>query len=295
MRAAVTTEAGGFEVITVSDPSPEPDQLVIRVAACGVCGSDLKAQPVMPPGTVMGHELGGEVVAVGTGTHGWRDGTNVAVLPVVSCGRCERCSSGDVAHCSSARYVGMGGGAGGFAELAVIPARLAFPLPDGLPRTYAALDRQTCEAARRALLSQGYVISSTGAEQVRGRKSFQPAPEAHAEVEFTVVCAKEGFAGRRTIAFVNAVQESFSLRKSNNSASVGLSPFGSLSLPFTGSDEALVKVGSATITSAAFYERFFELLERYLAGDPGQRFEAEPIAIAPAAPASAASGVSATP
>ncbi len=139
MRAAVTTEVGGFEVITVSDPSPEPDQLVIRVAACGVCGSDLKAQPVMPPGTVMGHELGGEVVAVGTGTHGWREGTNVAVLPVVSCGRCERCSSGDVAHCSSARYVGMGGGAGGFAELAVIPARLAFPLPDGLPRTYAAL------------------------------------------------------------------------------------------------------------------------------------------------------------
>ena len=139
MRAAVTTEAGGFEVITVSDPSPEPDQLVIRVAACGVCGSDLKAQPVMPPGTVMGHELGGEVVAVGTGTHGWREGTNVAVLPVVSCGRCERCSSGDVAHCSSARYVGMGGGAGGFAELAVTPARLAFPLPDGLPRTYAAL------------------------------------------------------------------------------------------------------------------------------------------------------------
>ena len=94
MRAAVTTEAGGFEVITVSDPSPEPDQLVIRVAACGVCGSDLKAQPFMAPGTVMGHELGGEVVAIGTGTHGWRDGTNVAVLPVVSCGRCERCSSG---------------------------------------------------------------------------------------------------------------------------------------------------------------------------------------------------------
>src|SRR5205085_44329 len=59
-------------------------------------------------------------------------------------------------------------------------------------RTYAAIATQACEAARRALLSQGYVIDSANAEQVRGRKSFQPAPEAHAEVEFTVVCAKDG-------------------------------------------------------------------------------------------------------
>ena len=143
-------------------------------------------------------------------------------------------------------------------------------------RTYAALDAQTCEAARRALLSQGYVIGQSSAEQVRGRKSFQPGLESHAEVEFTVVCAKEGFAGRRTIAFVNAVQEGFSLKKSNNSASVGVSPFGSLSLPFSGSDESLVKVASSTITSAAFYERFFQLLEIYLAGDAGQYIAPEP-------------------
>ena len=146
----------------------------------------------------------------------------------------------------------------------------AFDSTATFSRTYAAIDIQTCEAARRALLSQGYVIALATAEQVRGRKSFQPGPEAHAEVEFTVVCAKEGFAGRRTIAFVNAVQESFTLKKSNNSASVGLSPFGSLSLPFTGSDESLVKVASSTITNATFYDRFFTLVERYLAGDPGQ-------------------------
>lgn len=160
-------------------------------------------------------------------------------------------------------------------------------------RTYAALDAQACEAARRALLSQGYVISTATAEQVRGRKSFQPAPESHAEVEVTVVCAKEGFAGRRTIAFVNAVQENFSLKKSNSSASVGVSPFGSLSLPFTGSDDSLVKVGSATITSAPFYNRFFRLVERYLTGDPGQLIlpslgaESPPLPVAATAPASA--------
>lgn len=139
MRAAVTTEARGFEVVSLPDPSPGPDQLVIRVATCGVCASDLKARPFMPPGTVMGHEFGGEVVAVGAGTHGWREGSNVAVLPVVSCGRCDACSSGDVSHCASRRFVGMGADAGGFAELVVVPARLAFPLPDELPGRYAAL------------------------------------------------------------------------------------------------------------------------------------------------------------
>jgi len=63
------------------------------------------------------------------------------------------------------------------------------------------------------------------------------------------------------------------VKKSNSSASVGVGVLGSLSVPFTGSDESLVKVASTTITSPSFYERFFELVERYLAGDPGQRIE----------------------
>ena len=98
-----------------------------------------------------------------------------------------------------------------------------------------------------------------------------------------MVCAREGHEGRRTIAFVNAVQESFTLRKSSNSASVGVSPFGSLSLPFGGSEEALVKVGSLTITNAPFYERFFQLVERYLAGDTGQYMAPAPAGQPPSA------------
>ena len=67
MKAAITTENGEFEVVALPDPSPRPDEVVLRVDACGVCGSDIKARPFMPPGTVMGHEFGGEVVAVGIG------------------------------------------------------------------------------------------------------------------------------------------------------------------------------------------------------------------------------------
>jgi (R,R)-butanediol dehydrogenase/meso-butanediol dehydrogenase/diacetyl reductase len=141
MRAAITTSASGFEVTELPDPTPAPDQLVVRVTACGVCGSDLKAHPHMPPGTVMGHEFGGEVVAVGTGARssGWQEEAIVAVLPVVSCGTCAHCTRGDVAHCASGSFIGMGKDAGGFAELAAVPARHAFPLPEGLPATYAAL------------------------------------------------------------------------------------------------------------------------------------------------------------
>ena len=138
MRAAVTTDSHGFEVVELPDPTPEPDQLVIRVKACGVCGSDIKAQPFAPAGMVMGHELGGEIVAVGSDTEGWREGTNVAVLPVISCGSCQYCRAGLVPHCPQASYIGMGP-AGGFAEYAAVPARHCFAMPRGLPAAYSAL------------------------------------------------------------------------------------------------------------------------------------------------------------
>jgi (R,R)-butanediol dehydrogenase / meso-butanediol dehydrogenase / diacetyl reductase len=138
MRAAVTTESRGFDVVDLPDPAPGPDELVIRVAACGVCGSDVKAQPYAPAGMVMGHELGGEVVAVGSQAGEWRNGSNVTVLPVFSCGACQYCEAGVVSHCKKTRYIGMGP-AGGFAELAVVSARHAFVMPVDMPANYSAL------------------------------------------------------------------------------------------------------------------------------------------------------------
>jgi (R,R)-butanediol dehydrogenase / meso-butanediol dehydrogenase / diacetyl reductase len=138
MKAAVTAENHGFEVVEMPDPTPGVDELIIRVAACGVCGSDVKAQQYAPVGMIMGHELGGEIVAVGSRADGWRTGTNVAVLPVFSCGSCRYCTAGVVSHCPQTRYIGMGP-AGGFAELAVVPARHAFALPVGMPAGYSAV------------------------------------------------------------------------------------------------------------------------------------------------------------
>ncbi|WP_068279496.1 zinc-dependent alcohol dehydrogenase [Aldersonia kunmingensis] len=138
MRAAVTTADQGFEVIELSDPTPEPDQLVIRVAGCGVCGSDIKAQPYAPAGMVLGHEFGGEIVAVGSESNGWRTGTNIAVLPVISCGSCRYCEAGAVSHCAGSSYIGMGP-QGGFAEFVAVPTRHAFELPAELPTNFSPL------------------------------------------------------------------------------------------------------------------------------------------------------------
>ena len=135
-------------------------------------------------------------------------------------------------------------------------------------RTYMATEAQTCEAARRALLSQGYLVTAANPDLVTGRKSFQPAYEVHVEVEFRVVCAREAAErGRRssTIAFVSALQDRYSLKKTNNSASVGVGAIGSLSVPFSASDDAMVKVASETLTDERFYDSFFALLDRFLA------------------------------
>ena len=145
MRAAVTGACGHYEVITLPDPSPGPGELLLRVTACGLCGSDVKARMAMPRGTIMGHEFGGEVIGIGDGavsrdgTAGWRVGSHAAVLPVGACGQCPWCTSGYVAHCRSARLIGLGAIGGGFAELAVVPAPSAFLLPPGIDPALGAV------------------------------------------------------------------------------------------------------------------------------------------------------------
>ena len=131
-------------------------------------------------------------------------------------------------------------------------------------RHFAVSPALACEAARRALLSQGYVVTATKPEQVSGRKYFQPAPEHHVEMEFRVVCAPEQGDTERSVAFVSGLKEQYVVRKVKESASLGVGGFGSLSLPVEGGLDSLVKVASNTVTDASLYERFFDLLGGYL-------------------------------
>ena len=159
-------------------------------------------------------------------------------------------------------------------------------------RSFDGNEAQTCEAARRALLSQGYVVLIANADLVNARKNFQPENETHVQIEFRVVCTAQRKGARPTLAFVTALQERYALKKSNNSASVGVGAIGSLSLPFTSGDDSLVKVASETITASAFYDRFFKLVASYMVVEPDPATMPVPPLGLPPPPAAAASAAS---
>lgn len=134
-------------------------------------------------------------------------------------------------------------------------------------RNYPVTDTASCEAARRALLSQGYIITSNDPKLVSGHKSFQQTGETHLEISFNVVCAEDGSAGHHATVFANALQDRYALKKTNNSASLGVGVLGSVSMPIGSSDDSMVKVASETVIAQKFYERFFTLVEQFLPAD----------------------------
>ncbi|BBH47333.1 DUF2242 domain-containing protein [Pseudomonas sp. KU43P] len=131
-------------------------------------------------------------------------------------------------------------------------------------RSFPVTEAGSCEAARRALLSQGYIITSSGANQVAGNKSFQQNNENHLQISFSVTCAPDSSDEQRSTVFANALQDRYALKKSNTSASLGVGILGSVSMPIGSSDDSMVKVASETVTAPQFYERYFALVESYL-------------------------------
>lgn len=140
MRAARFKEPGlPMEIDEIPDPAPGPGEVLLRVRGCGICGSDLHVTEVpglVAPGTVMGHEFAGEIVAVGRGATGpngpWHEGDRVCTMPGISCGHCSTCATGDVMGCEKLRGTGFGDIGGGFAEYALAGDSMTFRLPESL-------------------------------------------------------------------------------------------------------------------------------------------------------------------
>lgn len=131
-------------------------------------------------------------------------------------------------------------------------------------RLFDASVSDTCEAARRALLSQGYIITDTVVGKVTAVKRFQPEGERHVELSFTVVCVPEGADGRIATAYASAQQDNYVVKKSSNATSIGVSAIGSISVPLSAQLDGVVKVGSETIPAGQFYDRFFALMQHML-------------------------------
>jgi 2-desacetyl-2-hydroxyethyl bacteriochlorophyllide A dehydrogenase len=141
--AVVIQEPGKIEVTEVPDPEPGPRDVVVRVAGCGICGTDLhildgEFAPTLP--VVPGHEFAGEVVAVGpeVPAAAVRVGDQVAVDPSLHCGECYYCRRGRGNLCENWAAIGVST-AGGAAEYATAPFANCYKLPDGLSTADAAL------------------------------------------------------------------------------------------------------------------------------------------------------------
>jgi 2-desacetyl-2-hydroxyethyl bacteriochlorophyllide A dehydrogenase len=140
VRAAVIS-ADAVTVETVPDPAPGPREVVVAVAGCGICGTDLhiaegEFAPTLP--VVPGHEFAGEVVAAGTDVSELRVGDQVAVDPSLYCHECHYCRRGRGNLCERWGAIGVST-AGGAAEFAVAPVANCVPLPESVTPADAAL------------------------------------------------------------------------------------------------------------------------------------------------------------
>jgi len=140
MQALVYLPSYELELREVERPSPAVDEVVVRVEAAGICGSDVQGvssrSPRRAPPLVMGHELCGEVVAAGGSAGEQMVGTRVAVNPQIPCGDCRSCRSGRENVCTRRELIG-GTRGGGFAELVAVPLRCVHPVSADLPAEVA--------------------------------------------------------------------------------------------------------------------------------------------------------------
>jgi len=147
MRALLLSEYRRFELADLAAPEPARGEILIQVAACRICGSDVHGYDGssgrrVPP-IVMGHEAAGTIAALGTGVTGFSVGDRVTFDSTVYCGECAYCCRGEINLCDRRQVLGVSCGdyrrAGAFAEFIVVPAQIVYRLPDNLVFAEAAM------------------------------------------------------------------------------------------------------------------------------------------------------------
>jgi L-iditol 2-dehydrogenase len=147
MNALLLKEYMKLELTAMPEPEIAADEVLIRVRACGICGSDVHGLDGstgrrIPP-LVMGHEAAGEVAAIGDAVRGLSLGDRVTFDSTIYCGQCFYCSRGEVNLCDNRQVMGVSPGPyrrhGAFAEFVAVPRRIVYKLPNALTFEQAAL------------------------------------------------------------------------------------------------------------------------------------------------------------
>lgn len=181
MKALRFHNARDLRIEDVAEPGdPRDDEVVVRVATCGICGTDLHefiAGPIVTPvdahpltgaqnPQILGHEFAGEVIAVGPRVSRVAAGDRVAIMPLAYCGRCAYCSRGLQHLCATMGCVGLSHAWGGMAQLATVAEYQVVRLPDGVTFQQGALIEPTAVAAygvERGGVKPGDRVLITGA------------------------------------------------------------------------------------------------------------------------------------
>lgn len=140
MKAVVFTEPEKLNVETVPDPTCATDEIIVKVARSGICGTDIhiyKNEYLSDFPLIPGHEFSGEIVEIGSDVTGLAIGDRVAVDPNLYCGACDFCRNEQANHCANWQGIGVTR-SGGFAEYVNVPAKAAYKLPDSLTDAQAA-------------------------------------------------------------------------------------------------------------------------------------------------------------
>lgn len=147
MKALLLSQYKHLEISDVPQPTPGEEEVLVRVAACGICGSDVHGYDGssgrrIPP-IVMGHEAAGTIAALGKSVHDFAQGDRVTFDSTIFCGVCSNCRRGDVNLCDHRQVLGVSCAEfrrpGAFAEFIAVPSRILYRLPEQLSFAEAAL------------------------------------------------------------------------------------------------------------------------------------------------------------
>jgi threonine dehydrogenase-like Zn-dependent dehydrogenase len=200
MRALVYHGPHDIGVEDRPDPDPGPGEVLLRITATGICGSDLHGytgeNKRRHPGQVMGHETVGRIVAVGPAVEGLAPGRLATVNPVIGCGECAQCAAGTEQLCPRRKVIGVDREiSSAFAELMLAPARNVVVLPDDLPEEYGALIEPLAVGYHAA--RNGRVGSEDAVLVIGGGPIGQAAALAARRLDAERVVVSEPGTGRR--------------------------------------------------------------------------------------------------
>jgi L-iditol 2-dehydrogenase len=205
---------GELVIQDVPEPIPKAGEVLVRVGACGICGSELGSfaarSPRRAPPLVMGHEFAGTVAALGEGVTGLREGDRVVVNSLVHCGACDLCRRGLTHLCRHRQVFGMHR-PGAFAELVAAPAGIVFPMPEGMTAVQGALVEPLANGIHVLSLAAGNPMETVlviGAGPI-GLMCLQAARQRGAQR----VAVSEPHPGRRQVALALGAEAAWDPRK----------------------------------------------------------------------------------